>query len=737
MLKAKYTKDTIYFVGDSMEESLMSSEALLATGLESYTHYYEVLDKGKVLNRSNKVSELNWHSMITKNDLPFEETNINRTLNRWGLTVDNIETFEPVLKQKRNKYHRDGISLHDFRSEQVYDIAHNHVRDVYGGTLSDGTAFFDYQFEGATYIAAKKRLLLAFDMGLGKTRTTLIGLTSNPANRKILIVTMSRNIADWIKEMKLLGLDNDYIHLKNRNDMKSDKRIHLVSYEKWAHESILFKDKLHEECPSCEHAFQWHANLQYCGGCEESFVPSEECYSEKDLPGCCPSCQKEWKKGKLFCACGFTVVKTRKKPLYKFFNRTYDAAAIDEAQYIKNGTTKRSRSILAIKTKTRVALTGTPAENGTDDLYWILTWLYGDSHQFEDAYEKAIFQGYGKKGEEHFRSIYGGAAKTAVMDSKAIDARVSNHEKLWHLLDMFMFRKLKTDDDVKSDIQIPEPVHRRLHVALEDSERAVYDKRLEEFKEWYQLEHAKKEAALHRGDTYRISTIVVCSWLDKLRKVASCPWAQPDFDSTLSIEEPAKLRVVKEKIKEFSRVGKKMLIFTAHKQTAEDLGVLLDSVVPNVRAAYIHGEVPMSYRHELMANFQDPNHPLSVLVMTMRTGAESYTLTEAKAVVLYDLDFNSKKIEQCYSRAVRLGQKDTVEILWLIGVDTIDANMHSLVLSKKSGVDLAIDRKALDFDEIAKEFESDGHLGEDVGVDYQAFATDMLSRGNKREDYAS
>lgn len=112
-------------------------------------------------------------------------------------------------------------------------------------------------------------------------------------------------------------------------------------------------------------------------------------------------------------------------------------------------------------------------------------------------------------------------------------------------------------------------------------------------------------------------------------------------------------------------------------------------------------------------------------------------MTEAKAVILYDLDFNSKKIEQCYSRAVRLGQRDAVEILWLVGVDTIDSNLHALVLSKKSGVDLAIDREELDFEAVSKEFEAGENIELDPGIDYQQFATDMLKRGTSRADYVS
>lgn len=87
--------------------------------------------------------------------------------------------------------------------------------------------------------------------------------------------------------------------------MKSSKRIHLVSYEKWARENVKYKQTA--EC---------------------------EFFSENKLPQKCPDCYTEWKKGANFCTCGYTVVSKRQKPLYKYFNRSYDASAIDEGHNI-------------------------------------------------------------------------------------------------------------------------------------------------------------------------------------------------------------------------------------------------------------------------------------------------------------------------------------------------------------------------------------------------------------------
>ncbi|WP_047153371.1 hypothetical protein [Aneurinibacillus tyrosinisolvens] len=79
-----------------------------------------------------------------------------------------------------------------------------------------------------------------------------------------------------------------------------------------------------------------------------------------------------------------------------------------------------------------------------------------------------------------------------------------------------------------------------------------------------------------------------------------------------------------------------------------------------------------------------------------------------------------------------MGQKDVVDVHWMMGLDTIDVNLHGLVLSKISGVNLAVDRQELNFEELAKEFKGAGTSA--TAVDYEKFASEMLSRGTKRSE---
>ncbi len=65
----------------------------------------------------------------------------------------------------------------------------------------------------------------------------------------------------------------------------------------------------------------------------------------------------------------------------------------------------------------------------------------------------------------------------------------------------------------------------------------------------------------------------------------------------------------------------------------------------------------------------------------------------------------------------------------MVSTETVQ---YGLILSKISGVDLAVDRKELNFNEIAKEFEGDDETSS-ASMDFESFATEMLARGTSRE----
>ncbi|KIV58561.1 hypothetical protein AM501_05380 [Aneurinibacillus migulanus] len=498
-MKLNYNSKVLTFNASNLLEKMEIGECLAS----------ERMDKG-----------VSWHYMITSNE-NIRDMRFYQAFQNWGIEVEEkqIDRISSVVSAKHKRYKWDIAPIETVMMSPKYYQKLKSIEDNFSGILRDGTSFFPFQKTSAAVFNAKRRLLLAFEMGLGKTRTTLLAFLSDKSNKKCIIVTMSRNINDWVREIKNMGYENEYIILRNPRDLHSDKRIHLVSYEKWATDRIKFKRKHIAECPHCNlnvyQGRQRHKVAGYCGVVKKRFNPlSNERYSEEDMPEYCPCCNRKWEGRHECVSCGFSVIESRKKPLYMYYHNGYECAAIDEAHYIKNGKSKRAQSILKITAPKRIALSGTPAENGADDLFWIIGWLTGFTSRFEDPTTKLPFRGYGKVGEEHFRQYYSGGGKRRVLDIDSVQPRASHHEKLWALLDSLMIRKKQDDPDVNKYTKVPEPIHHREHLKLHDAERELYDQLLMEFKLWYENELQKKKDAEERDEKYRISTIEICTWME-------------------------------------------------------------------------------------------------------------------------------------------------------------------------------------------------------------------------------
>ncbi len=732
-MKLKYSKNAeVFLKPESLEEAIKLSEA------------------SEVLNK--RVSHA-IHDMIVYNRSALDiEVDF---LEDWGIYLDrsSIKETERYLLAKKKKYNVSSLSIPELMTtpeftEKVKEIENNF------GYLPSGKVLRSYQLNGAALVSMKKHILLGFEPGLGKTITSLVSALSAGA-KKVLVITMSRNQNDWLTGAKDIGYKHDARLIKTAPEMNSDETIHITSYEAWANSYVKYRPMLLEECPKCKSIHSWDAERGYCRSCSEKIDPFVTetittdgktdrkvlMYSSSNKPSNCPRCSNQWKGGdrcesynvKTRSTCGFELYSYKRKPLsYYYKEGKYDAVIVDEIQYLKNGNSARSRAVRKVKAPIRIGLSGTPAEKNLTDLYWELGWIKGFNSSYADPLKRTPFARHGQVGEGNFREYFGGGAKTRVLDSQGIQAKIGHAEELWDLLDSVLYRV--TQDEVRHETAIPEPTHRRIHFDMLPAERDLYDLKLEEFREWYLEELMKKEAAEARGDDYKISMITVCSKMEQLRKVASHPWTFKDFDQSKG-GNTAKLEYIWEEGRKLLRAGKKFLVFSNHKESVEDLALRLDGLYPGREAAYFHGEVKKEYRWDLIDRFQDPNDPLSILVMSVKTGAESYTLDQAKAVFLWDLDYNHAKMTQCYYRAVRGAQKDVVDVHWLLNLDTIDINIHSMILSEASGVMKGIDRQEMDLEAVARTFE--GNVSKSGSVDFHQLANEVLSRGTKRAEVLS
>ena len=140
----------------------------------------------------------------------------------------------------------------------------------------------------------------------------------------------------------------------------------------------------------------------------------------------------------------------------EFAEVEWDGIVLDEAQAIKNPDTHAARAIRALGVRRRLALTGTPIENGVADIWsleeFLNPGLLGDRKSFADRFVKPL----------------------------ATDPCSAQGKKLRRALEPFVLRRLKSDPAVAGELGEKREI--REYCALAPAERAEYERALADYR---------------------------------------------------------------------------------------------------------------------------------------------------------------------------------------------------------------------------------------------------------------
>ena len=156
-----------------------------------------------------------------------------------------------------------------------------------------------------------------------------------------------------------------------------------------------------------------------------------------------------------------------------------------------------------------------------------------------------------------------------------------------------------------------------------------------------------------------------------------------------------KLEMVREYVKELCISGGKLLVFAAHLDMVEGIR----SCVEKEKLGYmlISGETPPSERFENVQRFQE-NESCRVAILSIMAASQGLTLTAADTVVFAELHWTPGIIEQAENRAHRIGQKNSVNVHYLIAKGTLDDAMWRMINNKVKVTSTALDGKRLKLD---------------------------------------
>jgi SNF2 family DNA or RNA helicase len=322
----------------------------------------------------------------------------------------------------------------------------------------------------------------------------------------------------------------------------------------------------------------------------------------------------------------------------KFRSIEWWRTVVDEAHKIKNSDTQASRAIRSLTTQHRLAMTGTPVENGIIDLFglfsFVMPGLLGSKTSFQSQY---------------------GSATDDDLD------------KLRQRVAPFMLGR--TMDLLNLDL--PPLGELVVEAGLTDEQYRLYVTN---------VDSARKQLA--ESDPKERGMLAI-KLLDKLRAIINHP-AQyaPSTRRAGVFGRSGKLAVTDRLVAKHVAQGEKILIFSDSKRMAG----MLDQHLHATAGAPVYlmsGDTSDRQRRADIDEFSALEGP-AVYVLTTGVGSDGLNLQSANVVIHYDLTWTPAKIDQASRRAYRPGQTRAVTVYHLRCPGTIDEHVGALVDAKRN-----------------------------------------------------
>lgn len=368
-----------------------------------------------------------------------------------------------------------------------------------------------------------------------------------------------------------------------------------------------------------------------------------------------------------------------KKYLLSVRLRQPHAIIFDECHMLKEKKTIRAQSALAMAdgVGVRLGLTGTPILSRPAELVSQLQILgqmeqFGNSWQFLQRYccpkqEKIGWDKEAKKPKMRFNF-----------------SGVSNSEELNEIL-----RKTCYIRRLKEEVLLELPSKRQSIIEFEIDNIVDYQKAADDIVEYLIQEGQKEEAFL--SDIKNMSPIGRYNarhdkmWQTRHRVQAAQHLVKIEALKKLSIK--GKMASINLWIDDFLATGEKLVVFAHHRNIVEQLSNRPGTVK-------ILGSTARGERQAAIDSFQnDPNTRL--IVCSLMAGGVGITLTAASNVVFCELGWTPAIHEQAEDRTHRIGQREAVNVWYLLGKDTIDEDIYSLLQDKKVVVDSVVEGKSV------------------------------------------
>ena len=501
----------------------------------------------------------------------------------------------------------------------------------------------DYQLEGYRWLmrlgASGFGAVLADDMGLGKTVQTLALLLQRAAGGPALVIAPTSVCGNWLIEAARFAPS---LQVELYGDVLLSDDVQAEFADEIDAAEVSASAAADGEAGSAGANAEVNAQANAEASAEASAAATR---AENPRRSARQRQVRSLRPGQVLI-CSYSLLQIDADILTE---ANWHSVVLDEAQAIKNPSTRRAKAALALQGDFKLALTGTPIENRLGELWSIMGFcnpgLLGSTEQFA-------------------RTFVGPIERDDDPHLKATASR-----RLRRLLAPFLLRRTKsqvlTDLPPRTEIVhevVPGARERALLEALRQQAQASVSQAISA--------NAGSGASKEGQNQFH-----VLAALTRLRR-AAC-------DPRLVAPE---LGIVGAKVQEFERLatelvaGKhKALVFS---QFTDFLALLRERLdMAGLTYQYLDGSTPAAERTKRVAAFQAGASDL--FLISLKAGGFGLNLTVADYVIIADPWWNPATEEQASARAHRIGQLRPVTVYRLVTQGSIEEKIVRLHRSKR------------------------------------------------------
>ena len=299
---------------------------------------------------------------------------------------------------------------------------------------------------------------------------------------------------------------------------------------------------------------------------------------------------------------------------------------LDEAQVVKNYSSKTNKSLSALNVEHTFALSGTPLENRIEEIWAIF---------------QVVMPGFLPKREKFNK-----------MEPSVIS----------RLIQPFIMRRKK--GDVLEEL--PDKMEITVYNQLADDQKVIY---------LAQLELMQKQVLEMDNAALSRSRIEILAGITRLRQICNTPALFMDDYKGSS----GKLERLRELLAQIKDSGHRPLIFSQFTKVFPHIEKLMEE--QEMTAYKLTGSTPIKDRLSMVQAFNAGSR--DAFLVSLKAGGVGLNLTSADVVILVDLWWNPAVEEQAIARAHCMGQKNTVEVIRLITQGTIEEKIMEIQERKK------------------------------------------------------